>query len=51
MIYQLFIDPKNNIINAIKKYISIIKNDFLDLILFLYNQPKNSKNAIKISIR
>lgn len=29
----------------------MMKNDFLDLILFLYNQLKNSKNVIKISIR
>ena len=46
--YQLYDDPKLDIIIDKIRYARITKNDFLERILFLYNQLKNSKIEIKV---
>tara|TARA_B100001057_G_scaffold313568_1_gene313716 strand:+ start:47 stop:349 length:303 start_codon:yes stop_codon:yes gene_type:complete len=45
-IYQLLLFPKNEITIDIISIVKIMKKDFLDRILFLYSQLKNSKAEI-----
>ena len=44
--YQLYDEPKLAIIIDKIRYARITKNDFLERILFLYSQLKNSTNDI-----
>ncbi len=46
--YQLYDEPKLDIIIDKIRYARITKNDFLERILFLYSQLKNSKIEIKV---
>ena len=46
--YQLYDEPKQDIIIDKIRYARITKNDFLERILFLYSQLKNSKIEIKV---